>query len=417
MLPRGVVMQTEEREQQVAKALAEGALKAAEAGLVGLVEQLAPGRRRLARRRDLALIKLWLGEVGEARAILTADREEALAVGQAEGLGDCLAALGEVSLAWVQATEGDPAGALQRVQAAAGVLFEAGHMGVVEAAGVRGFVGKLARGPEVAVFEGIEELPEDLRGSLADWCLAASERADAGLGVNVLVELHQRLSHLGPAAALPALGERIAELAYQAGDLATAAGAFAWVAEAALDEGDPELEVRARAGQTAVLQAAGEGEKGLSLLRELVDSAHGGPYESAALQALGEAFARAGRWENAALAEEAARARFRERGDVAGEAMAELALAMVSLRRGGSPAERANRAMEHVDPRYQALCLALQQGRTSATDRLQAVLPNLCPPGLITEVSEQDGDWELSFGWSPGPIEALRVRLLVEKWG
>lgn len=410
-------MQVEEREQEVAQALADGALKAAEAGLLELMVLLAPGRRRLARRRDLALVKLWLGEVGEARAILAADREEALAVGQAEGLGECLAALGEVSLAWVQATEGDPAGALMRVQAAAGVLFEAGHRGVVEAAGVRGFVGKLARGPEVAVFEGIEELPEDLRGSLADWCLAASERADAGLGVNVLVELHQRLGTLGPNMALPPLGERIAELAYQAGDLTTAAGAFAWVAEAAVDEGDPEMEVRGRSGQAAVLQAAGEGEKGLSLLRELVDSAHGGPYEASALEALGEAFARAGRWENAALAQEAARARFRERGDLGGAAMAELGLAMVALRRGGSPVERANRAMEDLDPRYQALCLALQQGRTSATERLQAVLPQLCAPGLITDISEQDGDWELSFGWTPGPIEALRVRLLVEKWG
>jgi hypothetical protein len=403
--------------------------------------------------RERAQLHVWMNSE-EAEGAIEAARAALDALRLSEADRSTLTAQLALVVAWARATTGDPEGGLDEAIAAAELLWEAGHPAVVDAALVRGLLGKFARGPETATLEGVEGLPVELVDTLVERVALLIEHTDPRLALALLLELHERLLRLeepegplapGPRGDAPAptlRSEQVAALIGQHAILAAegevAVDAAGWAHRQRLAAGDAAGAIGARLAWGELALRAGRGDEALDQLRQALAEVERGEgvdpeqlpgLRLAALWAIAEAHAFLGRHEGAATAYAAAVAAAAAPGvdpdqavavgldqalhlAAGGQAEAALAGARTALEAAaeGSPeAQVAQQILDNdafIDP---------ISGESDRMGLLGARLRLRAPVGLIDGVTaDESGAVEVIFARWPTTGDAGRARLLVE---
>ena len=390
----------------------------------------------------------WLEEPEAAGAAIDAAEAEAAALGLPEDDAAVLGAQLELSRAWLEAAAGEGEAALARATAATVALWQLGDPSVVDGALVRGLLGKLARGADVATLEGLEGLSPELLELLVDHLGHHLEHVAPGLGLALCVELHARLMALelpdGPLAPPRprALAEEVAAHMHTLAPLAEApelaVEAAAWVHRQRQGAGDASGAILALHRWGEALIRAGRADDGLERLRRALTEAEEGrglePEQAHGLRILGlwalaDGLLLLGRREGAGLAfltAEAATSAPQTEDEQAGAVLLEACLFQIGAGQAEAALALATAAQARLDPEGAPFAIAGQiieqdaffDPLTGEVDRLALLRARLAlrlPPGLVEGLSlDEDGAVQLHFHRSPTQGEAGRLRLIVE---
>lgn len=437
-----------EAQAQAAENDLAGAAETLEAALALLGTEGEDGLLRVILHKERAQMLAWLEEPEGALAAIAAAEAEAAALGLPEDDAAALGAQLDLSRAWLEAAAGEPEAGLSRASAAAATLWQLGDPSVVDGALVRGLIGKLARGGDVATLEGLEGLSPELLELLVDHLGHHLEHVTPGLGLSLCVELHARLMALelpdGPLAPPRprALAEEVAAHMHSLAPLAEApelaVEAAAWVHRQRHGAGDAAGAILALHRWGEALIRAGRGDDGLERLRRALTEAEEArelePHEAQGLRLLGlwalaDGLLLLGRREGAGLAfltAEAATAAPQTEDEQAGAVLLEACLFQIGAGQAEAALSLAAAAQARLDPEGAAHAIAGQiidqdaffdplSGELDRLALLRARLALRLPPGLVEGLSlDDEGAVQLHFHRSPTQGEAGRLRLIVE---